>query len=1123
MYKNFFKIINYESIENANKKLIKINMNNFIKQALKNILLIFLFIIFLFPNTGFAESSCFLTETEKFFKYGDTHEDIRQLQKYLNNNGFLLANTGPGSMGKETNYFGPLTRQALINFQKSKQLNSSGILDQDTKNFLGCKSFFIFNFDFKYGDTHEDIRQLQKYLNNNGFLLANTGSGSMGKETNYFGPLTRQALINFQKSKNLISTGILDITTRQTINNLNNETSAPADTTTENIDTEITAYYSVGGKVSGIVSSIVLKNNKDELFIKVGDDGNFVFPTKLLNGDSYNVSIRNDSYHQNCSINNNVGIIKNANVEDITINCRRIYFGGGGGSSSVVNTYNLAYSANTNGTVSGTLSQTVNQGNSGSEVVAVPDTGYHFVSWSDGVLTAARTDTNVTANIAVSASFAINTYEIVSSAGSNGIITPSGTTTKDYNSSQSYQIEADDGYQVADVLVDGVSVGAIDLHVFSSIQANHTITVSFEAVPISTVTVSTISPSSGYDTKSASIDQIIGTGFRPGISVKLTKTGETDIDCTNVVFESETVISNASCDISLVESGDWNVVLENTDTGSGTLSDGFEVKEYEVGEVGPLGGYIFYVNSNYVADGWKYMEAASADVGGAGAKWADVTAGAMGATGVTVGTGLANTEIVTGSTDPINSAIEYTLNYSTNGIDDWFLPSENELDLMYTTLHLAGKGGFNASSYWSSTEIDATTARRKSFNSGLTSSGSKGTSYRIRPVRRFSTCPTYSIFYDGNGNTGGEVPTDNDSYLTGSNVTVLDENTLVKNGYSFIGWNTSSDGSGTDYATSSTLVMPANGITLYAKWYRPNFTIAIMPDTQSYVNWKKAEMTDQIDWLVDNKDDLNLQFVGHVGDIVQNWDGVPTDWEFAQTEMHKLNTAGIPYSILPGNHDYAYMSRNSTVFNSYFPLSNYSSMTSYGGAYDANSNNQYHILTVDKDNNGTPDDKILVISLEFGPREAVVNWAKSILSANSSTPAIIITHAYLQPDGDLLEYGDNHAASNGYGLGEDVYDGDELWDSLVYPNNNVRFVFSGHDGKSDDGSALRSSNHGDGSPVYQVMANYQYYPVNEAGYLVLLNFTENQVTMKTFSPWTNTYKTDAESQATWDWTPFDFE
>ena len=71
-----------------------------------------------------------------------------------------------------------------------------------------------------------------------------------------------------------------------------------------------------------------------------------------------------------------------------------------------INTYTLTYAAGTGGSVSGTSPQTVDYGQSGSEVTAVPDAGYHFVKWSDDVATAARTDANVTANLSVTAQFA---------------------------------------------------------------------------------------------------------------------------------------------------------------------------------------------------------------------------------------------------------------------------------------------------------------------------------------------------------------------------------------------------------------------------------------------------------------------------------------------------------------------------------------------------------------------------------------------------------------------------------------------------------------------------------------------------------------------------------------------
>ena len=75
-----------------------------------------------------------------------------------------------------------------------------------------------------------------------------------------------------------------------------------------------------------------------------------------------------------------------------------------------VNTYTLTYNAGANGTISGLTPQSVAYFTSGSQVIAIPNTGYHFTGWSDGVLTSNRTDiawiggTNVIANFAPSTS-----------------------------------------------------------------------------------------------------------------------------------------------------------------------------------------------------------------------------------------------------------------------------------------------------------------------------------------------------------------------------------------------------------------------------------------------------------------------------------------------------------------------------------------------------------------------------------------------------------------------------------------------------------------------------------------------------------------------------------------------
>ena len=72
-------------------------------------------------------------------------------------------------------------------------------------------------------------------------------------------------------------------------------------------------------------------------------------------------------------------------------------------------TYTLTYTAATGGTITGTNPQTVSSGSSGTAVTAVPNTGYHFVNWSDSVTTASRTETDVTGNVTVTANFEADT------------------------------------------------------------------------------------------------------------------------------------------------------------------------------------------------------------------------------------------------------------------------------------------------------------------------------------------------------------------------------------------------------------------------------------------------------------------------------------------------------------------------------------------------------------------------------------------------------------------------------------------------------------------------------------------------------------------------------------------
>ncbi len=85
-----------------------------------------------------------------------------------------------------------------------------------------------------------------------------------------------------------------------------------------------------------------------------------------------------------------------------------------------INQHRLAYTAGKNGTIKGASAQGVDPGGSGSPVTAVPDAGYHFTGWSDGIKTPGRTDSKVKTDLAVTASFAIDQHRLSYTAEKHG-------------------------------------------------------------------------------------------------------------------------------------------------------------------------------------------------------------------------------------------------------------------------------------------------------------------------------------------------------------------------------------------------------------------------------------------------------------------------------------------------------------------------------------------------------------------------------------------------------------------------------------------------------------------------------------------------------------------------------
>ncbi len=79
--------------------------------------------------------------------------------------------------------------------------------------------------------------------------------------------------------------------------------------------------------------------------------------------------------------------------------------------------------------------------------------------------------------------------------------------------------------------------------------------------------------------------------------------------------------------------------------------------------------------------------------------------------------------------------------------------------------------------------------------------------------------PTYTVTYDGNGAEGGKVPIDSKQYIAHELIKVIgNTGNLMKVGYTFIGWNTRSDGKGVTYKEGQTIQMGKVNLMLYAVW-----------------------------------------------------------------------------------------------------------------------------------------------------------------------------------------------------------------------------------------------------------------------------------------------------------------
>jgi hypothetical protein len=158
---------------------------------------------------------------------------------------------------------------------------------------------------------------------------------------------------------------------------------------------------------------------------------------------------------------------------------------------STVTSYTITASAGPNGSISPSGAVVVVAGADQSFTIT-PDSCHHVVDvLVDGVSIGAVTShtfTNVQADHTISATFAIDTFTVVASAGPGGTISPDDSVSVSCGNDQAFTITPDSCSTIADVVVDGISIGAVTSHTFTDVQADHTIDVTFAPVGPFTIT-----------------------------------------------------------------------------------------------------------------------------------------------------------------------------------------------------------------------------------------------------------------------------------------------------------------------------------------------------------------------------------------------------------------------------------------------------------------------------------------------------------------------------------------------------------------------------------------------------------------------------------------------------------
>lgn len=299
------------------------------------------------------------------------------------------------------------------------------------------------------------------------------------------------------------------------------------------------------------------------------------------------------------------------------------------------------------------------------------------------------------------------------------------------------------------------------------------------------------------------------------------------------------------------------------------------------------------------------------------------------------------------------------------------------------------------------------------------------------------------------------------------------------------------------------------------------WTLAVFPDTQNLARLEPRVLNRQCEWVAANHKRHNIRFVTQLGDITDF--NSPPEWENARKAFTILREAGVAFSLTPGNHDLGERGRTtdrSTLMNEYFQPADYKNSPAVHYFEEGRMENTAHEID-------TPWGKFLFIALEFGPRDAVLEWANKLAAQHKDHTVAVSTHAHLYYDStryDWDKYGKKQTWNpKDYPFAKDpaavggINDGEDVWKKLLSRHANIRFIFNGHVLGTGTGYRVDEGEHG--QRIHQMLANYQMgagpaRPYHGGGYFRLLRFLPDKKTIqvKSYSPWLDHWLTESNHQ-----------